>query len=512
MAGQVDKFGIPMWYASKPGGFFYESSNTPTSDDAFEAGGETKTTGTNEVTMSPNGPTNFHIGKNVQGFKDSIGGCNLKFPDAASRGYAWKKDDVRDLEIKGVFKFNIGSNGFSISCCTGHHTGSKCCQGHAYMITFEPSQNPYTGLFRKEMWHVSYHPSPEGDFDIPGMSGSGWVGLGLVRYNKKVSDDPTEDQVVLECWANVHPDSDIKDWKLIKKIVDKKGNGWGNDGDECGGDKDQVITWSGPKNRFKTNASSGTVKAKMLSMREIDPLGTVDPGGGGGGTPGPGGGVPPEPPSPPTTGTISRDWVFKYNLITFPEDACSSGNDVGTLLPFYDVTDNGSSSNLHRDRYRCCMVANGSASKFIGRKPRRVKMWLSSTGAPPDGEISAVLRKNNTDDVAITFALTAIDGTPTSPPLNALMLDATKRQYTFENLTSDYVWQLGDRLCVEYSGNTEDTENDINVFRNTDNPYDGTSSCAVKFDQGGPPPTSYSAADVTRDYAWQISEVSAATG
>jgi hypothetical protein len=507
MAGQTDKFGIPMWYATKSGGFFYESSDDPANDDAFEGGSETKTTGTNTVTMKPNGPTNFHLGKNVKGFKDSIGGCKLKFPEAAARGYAYKKDDVRDMEIKGVFKFNIGSNGFSISCCTGHHSGSKCCQGHAYMITLEPSDNPYSATFRKEMWHVSYHPSPEGSFNIPGISNDNvWFGFGLVRYNKKVSDDPTEDQVVLECWANVHPDSDIKDWKMIKKIVDKSGNGWGNDGNVCGGDKDQVITWSGPKNRFKTNANSGTVQAKMLSLREIDPLGTIGGGDGGGG-----GGIPPEPPKPPTTGTIFRDWVMPYNIITFPDDACGSGDDTSTITPFYNVIDNGSSSNLHRDRYRVCMVANGSASKFVGKKPRRVRMWLSCTGSPPDGEITVALRKNNTDEVAVSFALTAVDGVPTPPPLNALALSDTKKQYTFENLTSAYIWQVGDRICVEYSGNTADTENDINVFRSTDNPYDGTNSCAIKFDAGGPPPTGYTAPDTSRDYAWEISEISDAS-
>lgn len=514
MAFQTDKFGIPMWYASKPGGFFYESSDDPTDDDAFEAGDETKSSGNNTVTMKPNGPTNFHIGKNVKGFKDSIGGCGMKFPDAAGRGYAYKKDDVRDMEIKGVFKFDIGSNGFSISVCTGHHAsgGNACCQGHAYMVTVEPSESPYSFRFRKEMWHVSYHDSPEGDFtsnEFDVNKDNVWVGLGLVRYNKKVNNDPEDDQVVLELWANPDPESEIKNWHRLKTIVDKKGNGWGNDGDECDGDKDQVLTWSGPKNRFKTNADSGTVQAKMLSMREIDPLGTVDPGGGtgGGGEVG-GGGIAPEPPNPPTVGTIFRDWIMPYNIITFPDDACKSGTDTGTLTPFYNVIDNGSSSNLHRDRYRVCMVANGSASKFVGKKPRRVRMWLSTSGTAPDGEVTAVLRKNNTDEVAVTFALTAVDGVPTPPPLNAMALTSTKSQYTFENLTSTYTWQVGDRLCVEYSGNSVDTENDVNVFRSTDNPYDGTASCAIKFDAGGPPPVGYTAPDVDRDYAWEISEVS----
>lgn len=496
-----DKFGIPFFHQTKAGGFFYESSDDPTKDDPFEGGPETTKTATNEVTMVPNGPTNFHIGKNVKGFKDSIGGCKLKFPEAAGREYAYKADDVRDIEIKGVFKFNLGSNGFSISACTGHHTGSKCCQGHAYMITIEPSKSPNTATFRKEMWHVSYHDSPEGEFDLTGVDNDNvWVGLGFCRYNKEIDKDPENDQVVLEVWICTDPTSHIEKWTMVKSIVDKKGNGWGDDGDVCGGDKDQVITWSGPKNRFKTNATSGSVKAKMLSMREIAPFAA------GGGDPGGGGGLPEPPPPPPTTGTLARDWTFKFNVISFPQGVCGVAPSTDNLTVFYDVDDNGSASNLHKERYRACMVANGTGSAFIGRKPRRVKVWLSATGILPAGEITCVLRKNNTDDSAVTYALSAVNGVPTSPPLDAVDLTTTKTEYTFENLTNVYAWQFGDRLCIEYSGNEDDVTNEVNVFRNTDNPFGGTSSCAIKFDAGGPPPTGYTAPDTSRDYSWEISE------
>jgi hypothetical protein len=336
-----------------------------------------------------------------------------------------------------------------------------------------------------------------------------------VRYNKPTSggNSPQDDNVVLQVWFNPHPDSDPLDWTMLKEEIDTKNSKWGNSGDTCGGSKNQVLVWSGAQNRLKTNATGGSVKFSKVSLREIDPSGVIGPGGGGGGDPGggdPGGGGPPvEPPPPPTTGTIFRDWLIKYNLITFPDDACQGGIDTTKLIPFYDVEDNGSASNLHRDRYRVCMIANGSASKFVGKKPRSVKMWLSSTGAPPDGDITVVMHKNNTDESAVTFTLTAIDGVPTAPPINATMLTTTKRQYTFENLTSEYVWQIGDRLCVEYSGNSVDTLNEVNVWRNTDDVYDGTASCAIKFDAGGPPPTGYTAPDVTRDYAWEISELAA---
>ena len=487
-----DKFGIPYFHPLKSGGFAYESSDDPKSDDPFESGNETKTTGTNEVTMSPNGPTNFHLGKNARKFKDSIGGCKLKFPDAEGRGYAAFKDDVRDVMIRGLFWFDLGSNGFSLSACTGHHTTPKpCCQGHAYMITIEPSQNPYGATFRKEMWHVSYHPSPgsgKNGFTLPGLTADQqWVGIGFCRYNDPAAPDKN---VIVEVWVNSHPESDIGDWKMIKSEVDTPGHGWGDDGNQCGGAKDQVITWSGPKNRFKTNATSGKVKAKMLSMFEIDPGGT-----------GTGGQPPGEPPQPPTTGTISRDWTMKYNIIAFGDDACQVGITATSLNTFYSVADNGSESNLHRDRYRACMFANGSASLFIGKKPRRVRVKLSKSGSPPTGNITCVLRRGNDDQSVVTYSYVG------AAQLDALDLTTAKTQYTFENLTSDYVWQNGDKLCVEYSGNTDDTTNEVNVFRNTLDPYDGNASCAIKFDSGGPPPEAYSAPDLTRDYAWEISEI-----
>jgi hypothetical protein len=155
------------------------------------------------------------------------------------------------------------------------------------------------------------------------------------------------------------------------------------------------------------------------------------------------------------------------------------------------------------------MVANGSASAFIGKTAKRVVVKLSKTGSPPAGAITVVLRKGSDDTVAVTFTYTG------GPSLDASALTTTKTAYTFENLTSTYVWSNGDRICVEYSSNTTDTANDINVFRDTTNPYDGTSSCAVKFDTfstGSPPPDGYSAADTSRDYAWEIWEGDQSTG
>ena len=69
-----DKFGIPYFYPSKAGGFNYEMSDNPKSDSNVDwpSGGEMTFSG-NTVTMHPNGPTDFGIGKNISSFSDSIG-------------------------------------------------------------------------------------------------------------------------------------------------------------------------------------------------------------------------------------------------------------------------------------------------------------------------------------------------------------------------------------------------------------------------------------------------------
>lgn len=501
---KIDKFGLSKFYPLKAGGFEYYQSDNPKNDKNVDWADGTDFKSGGVTTMNPSGPTSHGVGRNVEANPDAIGACKMKFDETAARGYAVKANDPRDVELKAIFKFNgnFGGNRFSISGPTARHTGSTCCQGFAYMVTIDQSVNPCRFEFRKEMWHVSYHDAPGGDFthskiNFKLTSAGRYVGLGYCRYNRKTSggNSPEDDEVVIEVWANPDPATNPLDWVMVKRIVDKKGFGWGNDGGKCNGAKDQVGVWSSAKCRIKTNASGGSIDMKFLSLREIDPTAQFPPDPGGGG----GGGTPPgEPPPPPTTGTISRDWVLKYNLVTFAQDACGIAGTGGEPVSFYNVEDNGSSSNLHRDRYRACMVANGSSSKFIGKKPKRVKAWLSKTGTPPAGDVTCVLRKGSDDTVAVTFAYTG--GTLDA----ATVLTTTKTEYTFEDLDSNYTWQNGDRLCIEYSSETTGTTNDINVWRNLNNPFDGSASCAIKFDSGGPPPTAYSAADTSRDYAWDI--------
>lgn len=274
----VDKFGIPYFHATKANGFNYEMSNDPQNDEAMDHVDTEFTVANGVITMKPAGPTSFGVGRNIRKFKDSIGGCGMSFRETAKRGFAAFADDVRDLEFKCLMDIKgIGSHGFSISTTTGHHDSSSkpCCQGFAYMFNVDTASNPVQFRFRKEMWHVNYENSPEGQFTHPDINfkldGHGYIGIGICRYNKKNDDKPENDSVILEGYFNPDPEKDIKNWIMIKRIEDKKGNGWGTSGDQCDGDKDQVGTWSNAQNRLKTNATSGSIDFKAISFREIDP-------------------------------------------------------------------------------------------------------------------------------------------------------------------------------------------------------------------------------------------------
>jgi hypothetical protein len=296
-----DKFGIPFFHPTKDNGFFYQMSDNPGNDSPVLDLGDRGSSGNGQFTLKPNGPSDWDLGRNG-GFNNAIGGCNMNFAETAKRGYMWKENDLRDLELKFLVKIDGqgGDDGLSIGMGTGRHSEDGCCQGFTYMVTMEQTENPTSWRFRKEMWHVSYHTSPEGKFTSPKVNfkvaGHGWFGYGACKYNKPTpgGNSPEDDNVVLEVWINPDPVADITNWSMVKRIEDHKGNGWGNDGGRCNGAKDQVGVWSGARCRVKTNSTSGTFTFKNVTFREIDPFKGFEeeqpPTGGGGGTGGGGAG------------------------------------------------------------------------------------------------------------------------------------------------------------------------------------------------------------------------------
>ena len=273
--GDKDKFGIPYFHKSKVGGLNYEMSDNPKDDSTMDELDDHYTVSGGVITMKPDGPTSLGVGKYVRTYQSDIGGSDMKFSDLEKKGYMYKPDDVRDLEYKCIMKINgLGEHGFSMSSTTGRHSEDPDCRGFAYMFNIEdPSASPVTFRFRKEMWHVSYHNSPEDIWTHPAvpskLDGADFFGFGFCRYNSPGKTD----SVTLEAWI-CPPGKDFtvaSNWVMLKRVEDKPGNNWGNDGDTCGGAKDQVGTWSGPQNRLKTNATGGTVQFKCITFREIDP-------------------------------------------------------------------------------------------------------------------------------------------------------------------------------------------------------------------------------------------------
>ena len=283
----VDKFGQAFIKPSKVGGFFYQQEDNPQNSNFVDWPDEMSFPGNGIVRMEPDGPTDFGVGKNVSGFSDSIGGCNMDFSATQSRGYAYKADDARDVEYKAIIRFEDidPDEGFSISFDTGHHTDDGCCQGFAYMVNLRPGSDPCEFRFRKEMWHVhyiskSFFTDNRVDFQL---NGHGFIGFCGIRYNKPGAIDTT---VILEMWFNNDPiGHPVDGWFKLATLEDAPGSGFGDGGDDCNGDDDQVGTWSNVQSRMKTNSSSGFCEFKAITLREIDVTKSFDD-------------TPPPPPDP----------------------------------------------------------------------------------------------------------------------------------------------------------------------------------------------------------------------
>lgn len=479
-----------MIYPTRPGGreYFIKDTVDALREDSRQGGdlrddvsGGDNTEG---FTIGDNGQVRLHVGADST-LRDASN-PDLNQEAAKGRGYAFttKDWDMKGIEMTTQFKCTQVSDSESTFIMKGpsgsHRSNTQDCSGSSYLLRFylaDSGSHASRFEWSKEQWHVHYVTKPHQATNLPHLFNKWCTGKYIIYLIN--STDGTQKWVKLEAWLDV-PDDGIG-LRRIGTIVDS--GRWGDAADECRAERgDEIITWDNAHMTLRWNGP--IIRFRRFSIREINPTAQIDAG---------------EPPQPPTTGTVSRDWIFKNNIVTFPIDSCNIGQDTTDIKAFYDVDDTGSASNLHKERYRAGVVANGSLAYVIGKMPRRVKVKLSRTGTLPTTPVTCVLRKGTDDEVAVTYAYTG--GT-----LNGSDVATTKTVYTFENLTSNYAWQNGDRLLIEYSGNTTDVINELNVFRNSDNPIDGSNTCLIKFDAGGIPPITYSSPDLTRDIAWVIEE------
>jgi hypothetical protein len=416
-------------------------------------------------------------------------------------GFTQTKKDWRSIQGY-MYVYLAGINGSKDNIvfigCGGGKEGK--CTNFQYRVEIA-----HTGKYRfakvASPGRVSYANPDTGKTGAAGIAGwatsadigslnNRWLGMMFICVVKTINNVECR---VLRLYIDRHNNNF---WKFVAEFIDR--GGWGSDMKICKADvKDEIGTWGGPLVTFGgDNLKDGKdgLRYKLITVLEVDPLGNfIDPAPGQGG--------PPTPKPLPPAGKIYRDVGFAWNLGT-TADLCGFP-EVPPLVNFYHVAKGGSHSNLRDIRTRCTTKAVTPASLLVGHKPKRVAWWLRKQNNP-EGNISCVLRKGSDDTVAVTYEIKSIGGNVRTTPLLAEELTTSDQECIFENLDANYTIVPGDRMSIEYSSGSQ--ANQVEVSRQTDDPFDGPNTCSCKFDSGGIPPAAYSPDDVLDDYSGDMWE------
>ncbi|MPZ07166.1 MAG: carbohydrate-binding protein [Nitrososphaeraceae archaeon] len=255
-AGTNDKFGIKKIYATKSGGEqWFMNMQDPSNDPR-----------TSEPSMSRNSDGSWRVtsGQVRYGVFTSSG----YLPDQvekdhsviASRGYMQSPNDWKNVEMTGQIKYNSGGDDeWTWYARGGRHTGSGWedgCEGVALKGSLA-----YTGgqvRWAKEQWHVSYVFQPWKN--SPADGDGKFVGFKVAIYNMQLNGKTV---VKMESW--IDPNNNNQ-WQKVYDFIDQ--GGWGNEGGECRGASDQIVTWGGPIASFRWD-DGNSIDIKNLSVREI---------------------------------------------------------------------------------------------------------------------------------------------------------------------------------------------------------------------------------------------------
>jgi hypothetical protein len=254
-----DKFGIREIYPTKVGGEEWFMNSNPEDDPRFSP----------QTQLTPNSDGSFKVKstKIRMGVFTSSGYhpsdiTTLDHSEIAAKGYMQSPNDWRDIEMTGYVKVNSGSgDNFAWYARGGKHTGfgnPEGCEGVAYKGGLY-----YNGETRwaKEQWHSGGYVFSEHLKSMGALNGK-WVGFKTIMYNIQ---EGGKTAVKLEMWLDKDNNNQ---WVKVNERVDN--GGWGNNGGECGGEPDQIITWGGPIATFRWDSASD-VDIKNFSVREIQP-------------------------------------------------------------------------------------------------------------------------------------------------------------------------------------------------------------------------------------------------
>ena len=257
--GTNDKFGIKKIYSTKPGGEeWYMNMQDPNNDPR-----------SNPPSMSKNSDGSWRVTSDQvrYGVYTSAGykpdDVEIDHGVVANRGYMQSPNDWKNVEMTGRVKFNSGDSGDNWAWYArgGRHTGSgnpDGCEGSSLKGDLRYTDG--TVRWAKEQWHVSYVFNSWKN--SPASADGKFVGFKAMMYNTLVTG---ETAVKLELWVDPNNDNN---WQKVYDFIDQ--GGWGNEGGECNGNPDQIISWGGPIASFRWDGAN-SVDIKDLSVREIVP-------------------------------------------------------------------------------------------------------------------------------------------------------------------------------------------------------------------------------------------------
>ena len=259
---QTDLFGIKRIYPTKSNGeeWFMNMAN-PTGDSRSFL----YTEPANAISKNADGTwkikapfVRYHAYPSSGYHPEQITTYNQK--SLATKGYMQSPNDWKNVEMTGYIKVNSFQQDDDTAWYNrgGRHTSEQPCEGTAYM-----GDVYYSGKtrFPKEQWHnggYSFSPTVSAVSSLEDR----WVGIKYVVYNF-VQNGKTV--VKLENWID---NNNNGNWAKIYEYTDT--GGWGTEGDHCGGDPDQIITWGGPVATFRWDSATD-VDIKNFSVREIQP-------------------------------------------------------------------------------------------------------------------------------------------------------------------------------------------------------------------------------------------------
>jgi hypothetical protein len=267
-AKNPDKFGVTMLYPSKKDGEeWYMNMSEPSNDIRFHSiqpelntisrnlDGSWKMT---SVDSSPKIRMNVFTSSGYE--QNRI--ITLNHSKLSLRGYMQDPNDWKNVEMTGYIKVNSfeSDEKFQWFNRGGIHydtdsPNSKPCEGVGYKGNLFFSGNT---RFAKEQWHVSYNFTI-GHAATESLEGR-WVGYKYIVYNVEVDGKPA---VKLENWLDTRANGT---WVKVDEYLDI--GGWGDEGERCEGEPDQLITWGGPVATFRWDEASD-VDFKHFSVREV---------------------------------------------------------------------------------------------------------------------------------------------------------------------------------------------------------------------------------------------------